>query len=401
MAGQFLANPQPLRKGRLDVSVLLVVAVWGAVGCEKQAQPQASTLPPLPEVLVVEAIQKDEPLAFECVGATQGYVDAQIRPHVQGYLQSQHYTEGAFVKAGDLLFTIDPREYQVTLDQAIGNLHQAEANLDKSQRDLIRFTPLARAEGISQQQFDYALVVNRANQASVAAARAAVETAKINLRRTKITSPLTGIAGISVAQLGELVTPNIVLTTISQVDPIKVSCPMSEHLYLRLARRLREQPQGHASGLPLELLLADETTYPYQGKIMIEDHQVNVQTGMSPVVGLFPNPGHILRPGQSAKVRALTDIETGAVLVPQRAVEQLTGHYQITVVGADNTVEIRSVKVGEQVGSLWVIQEGLKPGERVVVAGLQDVQAGMAVNAKLLPAEPESTVASASSLSGQ
>jgi membrane fusion protein, multidrug efflux system len=401
MAGPFLTNPQSLRKVRLDLSLLLIIAVWSAVGCGKQAHPQSPTLPSLPEVLVTEAIQQNVPLSSECVGATQGYVDAQIRPHIQGYLQSQHYTEGAFVKAGDLLFTIDPQEYQVALDQAIGNLHQAEANLDKSQFDVTRFTPLAREGGISQQQFDYTLMVNRANQASVAVARAAVETAKLNLSRTKITSPLTGIAGSSVAQLGDLVTPNLVLTIISQVDPIKVSCPMSEQPYLRLARKLKEQQQGHASGPPLELLLADGTTYPHQGKIMLEDRQVNVQTGMILVVGVFPNPGLILRPGQYAKMRTLTDIATAAVLVPQRAVEQLPGHYRIAVVGTDNTVEIRSVNVGEQVGSQWIIQEGLKPGERVVITGLENVQAGMTVNAKLLPAEPESTIASASSRSGQ
>ena len=399
--GQLLVNPQPLRKVWLDLSLLLIVAVWSAVGCGKQAQSQTPPLPPLPEVFVTEALQKDVPFSSECVGATQGYVDAQVRPHLQGYLQSQHYTQGAFVRAGDLLFTIDPRAYQVALAQAVGDLRQAEANLAKSQFDVTRFTPLAREGGVSQQQFDYTLQINRASQAAVVRARAAVETAKLNLHRTKITSPLAGVAGSSVAQLGDLVTPNLVLTTISQVDPIKVSCPMSEQLYLRLARKLEEQQQGHAGGPPLELLLADGTTYPHQGKIMIEDRQVNVQTGMNLVVGVFPNPGLILRPGQYAKVRALTDIATGAVLVPQRAVGQLPGHYRIAVVGTDNTIEIRSVNVGEQVGSQWIIQEGLKPGERVVVTGLENVQAGMMVNAKLISAEPESTVASVSSLSGQ
>lgn len=345
---------------------------------------------------MVEVAQQDVPIYFEWLGTTDGYVNAQIRPRVQGYLQSQHYREGSFVQAGDPMFTIDPREYQAALEQAQGALGQAEANLGKTQLDVARFTPLAKEGAISQQELDNAVQANQANKASVEAARAAVDNAKLNLGWTQVTAPISGIAGISVAQIGDLVTPSTVLTTISQVDPIKVYYPISEQEYLHFARRIHEIDAGRGGERPpLELILADGSTYPERGKFTFADRQVNLQTGTITMQALFPNPGNILRPGQYAKVRVAPDLQKGALLVPQRAVQELQGMYQVAVVGPDNVVQIRTVKPGERVGSLWIINEGLKLGELVVVEGLQKMRNGLTVNPKPVPAEPETKSVSA------
>ncbi len=384
------SHPGTEKKVRSILGVLLSLAVvFISTGCEKEKP--AAAPPPLPEVLVAEVAQKDVPIYFEWLGTTDGSINAQIRPRVQGYLQAQHYREGSFVKAGDLMFTIDPREYQAALEQAQGALGQAEANLGKTQLDVARFTPLAKEGAISQQELDNAVQANQANKASVEAARAAVDNTKLNLGWTKVTAPISGIAGISVAQIGDLVTPSTLLTTISQVDPIKVYYPISEQEYLHFARRIHEIDEGRGGERPpLELILADGSIYPERGKFTFADRQVNLQTGTITMQGLFPNPGNILRPGQYAKVRVAPDLQKGALLVPQRAVQELQGMYQVAVVGPDNVVQIRTVKPGERVGSLWIINEGLKPGERVVAEGLQKVRDGLTVNPKLVPAAPES-----------
>ncbi len=379
--------------------LLFTAVVFVFAGCEGRKQVAAP--PPPPEVLVAEVVQQDVPIYFEWLGTTDGYVNAQIRPRVQGYLQSQHYREGSFVQAGDPMFTIDPREYQAALEQTQGALGQAEANLGKTQLDVARFTPLAKEGAISQQELDNAGQANQANKASVEAARAAVDNTKLNLGWTKVTAPISGIAGISVAQIGDLVTPSTLLTTISQVDPIKVYYPISEQEYLHFARRIHEIDEGRGGERPpLELILADGSTYPERGKFTFADRQVNLQTGTITMQGLFPNPGNILRPGQYAKVRVAPDLRKGALLVPQRAVQELQGIYQVAVVGPDNVVQIRTVKSGERVGSLWIINEGLKLGERVVVEGLQKVRNGLTVNPKPVPAEPETKSVSAAAAPG-
>jgi membrane fusion protein (multidrug efflux system) len=378
-------------------ALFIVALVFLFTGCEGQVGPKAATPPPPPEVLVTEVLQQDVPIYFEWIGTTEGYVNAQIRPRVQGSLQSRDYREGSLIKAGQLMFTIDPREYQAALNQAMGDLGRAEANLGKTQLDVARYTPLAKEGAISQQELDNANQANQANKASVEAARAAVERAKLNLSWTKVTAPITGIAGISVAQIGDLVTPNTVLTTISQVDPIKVYYPISEQEYLHFAQRIRAIEQGRGGqGNPLELTLADGRVYPERGTFSLADRQVDLRTGTITVQGLFPNPDNILRPGQYAKIRVAAETREGALLVPQQAVQQLQGSYQVAVVGEDNKVDVRpvkvgeqvSVKVGEQVGNMWIITQGLNPGERVVVAGVQKVKTGMVVNPKPAVAEP-------------
>lgn len=337
-------------------------------GCGTRTQPAAA--PPPPEVFVADVIQKDVPIYSEWVGTTVGYIDAQLRPRVQGYVQARSYREGSFVKAGDLMFTIDPREYQAALDQAIANLRQAEANPKKTQLDVARDAPLAKEGAVSRQELDNAVQANQANKASIAAAQAAVANARLNLSWTRVIAPIDGIAGISEAQIGDLVTPNTVLTTISQVNPIKVQFPISEQEYLLFAQRIRAREEGRVrSGLPLTLILANGSVSPEPGRFNAADRQVDLRTGTIIIQAVFPNPENILRPGQYAKVRAVTKVEKGALLVPQRAVEELQGSYQIAVVGPDNTVDVRPVEVGEKVGTLWIIDKGLKPSERVVVGG--------------------------------
>jgi membrane fusion protein (multidrug efflux system) len=350
---------------------------------------------------VAEVIQQDVPIYFEWIGTTEGYVNAQIRPRVQGYLQSRDYKEGSLVKAGQLMFAIDRREYQAALNQAMGDLRRAEANLGKTQLDVARYTPLAKEGAISQQELDNAIQAHQANKASVEAARAAVERAELNLTWTKVTAPIDGIAGISVAQIGDLVTPNAVLTTISQVDPIKVYYPISEQEYLHFARRILDIEQGRGGErAPLELTLADGSVYSERGTFSLADRQVDLRTGTITVQSVFPNPENILRPGQYAKIRVAAETRKGALLVPQQAVQQLQGSNQVAVVGADNKVDIRSVKVGERVGNMWIITQGLKLGERVVVEGVQKVKSGMTVNPKPSAAEAAPAQAAVGSPSG-
>jgi membrane fusion protein (multidrug efflux system) len=332
-------------------------------------------------VVVAEVTQKDVPIYAEWVGTTEGNITAQIRARVQGYLQRRDYDEGTLVRTGDLLFLIDPRPYQAALDQAKGDLGRAEALRTKTEQDVKRYTPLAAEKAISQEELDNAVQANRAAMATVDSARAAVEKAQLNLDWTKVESPIDGIAGIAVAQIGDLISENTQLTTVSQVDPIKVSFPISEQEYLRLAPRIDlNNPKQRESNL--ELILADGSVYPERGRASVANREVDVKTGTMMIQALFPNPRSIVRPGQYAKVRATTETRKGALLVPQRAVQELQGAHQVAVVGADNKVTMRTVKAGARIGDLWLIDEGLKPGERIVVEGLQKVREGATVNPK-------------------
>jgi RND family efflux transporter MFP subunit len=382
----------PRREKRIGAAFpasLLFALIFLCAGCNGQTGSKAVAPPPPPEVLVVEVIQQDVPIYFEWIGTTEGNVNAQIRPRVQGSLQSREYKEGSLIKAGQLMFTIDPSEYQAALNQALGDLGRAEANLGKTQLDVARYTPLAKEGAISQQELDNAIQAHQANKASVEAARAPVERAKLNLSWTKVTAPITGIAGISVAQIGDLVSPTALLTTISQVDPIKVYYPISEQEYLHFAQRIREIEAGRGGQRPpLELTLADGSLYPERGTFSLADRQVDQRTGTITVQGLFANPNNLLRPGQYAKIRVAAETRKGALLVPQQAVQQLQGSNQVAVVEDGNKINVRAVKVGEQVGNMWIITEGLKPGERIVVAGIQKVKTGMVVNPKPFVAEP-------------
>lgn len=371
-----------------ESGLLLCLFLAMIVGCDRQ-EAESTAMPP--EVLVAEVIQKDVPIYGEWVGTTVGYVDAQIRARIQGYLLSRHYTEGSVVKANDLLFKIDPRPYKATLDQLKAELIRAEAAYKKSLLDIKRNTPLAAEGAISRKELDDALQAGAANRASVASARAKLDNAQLNLDWTSVTSPISGIAGIAKAQIGDLILENTVMTTVSQVDPIKVNFPISEREYLQFAERIAKagsKAEAQRSNKHnLELVLADGSVYPHQGRAVLADRQVDGKTGTITIVSYFPNPTHLLRPGLFAKVRASIETRIGGLLVPQRAVKELQGTYQVAVIGDENKVAFRKVNPSHRIGSLWLIDEGLKPGETVIVEGLLKVRDGMEVTPKLIQAE--------------
>jgi membrane fusion protein (multidrug efflux system) len=358
--------------------LITAVLLLNAIGCSNgNVRAAAPPLPPAVEVAPV--IQKDVPVEGEWVGTLEGYVNAQIQPQVSGYLIRQDYREGSFVRKGQLLFEIDPRPFQAVLDQAKGQLAQAEAQMANAEINVKRDIPEAEAHAIPQSQLDTDTQALRAAKASVKAGQAAVETASINLGYTKVVSLIDGIAGVTMVQVGNLVGPSAVLTSISQVNPIKVYFPISEQEYLRIGdggAQHRVDWLTHASQTPLQLNLADGSTYSSHGTIAFADRQVNTQTGTIQIVGEFPNPKNLLRPGEYARIRAQTGILRGALLVPQPAVSQAQGSYQVTVIGADNRAQLRTVQAGPTVGTLWVITSGLKPGERVAAVGAEKVKDG-------------------------
>ena len=364
----------------LGFLIVLVFVTALGTGCQRSAASAAAPAPLVVEVTPV--IQKDEPLEGEWVGTLEGYVNAQIQPHVSGYLIRQDYQEGGFVRQGQVLFEIDPRPFQAALDQAKGQLAQAEAQMANAELNVKRDVPEAEAHAIPQSQLDNDTQALRGAQATVEANQAAVEQASLNLGYTKVLSLIDGIAGINTVQVGNLVGPSTVLTAVSQVSPIKVYFPISEQEYLRMSDGGAPGTVdwlAHASRLPLQLILADGNTYAYPGKIVFADRQVNSQTGTIQIVGEFPNSKNLLRPGQYARVRALTGYLPKALLVPQSAVNQVQGSYQVVVLDTDNRIQIRNVQVGPTVGTLWVITTGVKPGERVVTAGIDKVRDGQVV----------------------
>lgn len=361
----------------------LAAVLWAAVasGCTPEG---GSTAPQAPlQVGVVAATQADVPLYSEWIGTTDGLVTAKIRAQVSGYLIRRHYGEGAFVKRGTLLFEIDPRPFQAAYLKAKAELGKAQAQLVKTELDVKRDTPLARVKAISEKELDDSIQAYEAAKASVDSARATLEQARLNLEWTRITAPIDGVVGIAKAQIGDLVGPTgEELTAMSTLDPIKVYFPISEQEYLRAADRVQEayRNPGTVHEDRLEMVLSDGSTYPHRGRFLLVDRQVDVKTGTIRVAAVFPNPGNVLRPGQFARVRALTDTRRGAVLVPQRAVTELQGGHQVAVVGPGNEVEIRPVTVGARTGGNWIVEQGVAAGDRVIVEGLQKVRAGMVVD---------------------
>jgi membrane fusion protein, multidrug efflux system len=428
--------------------VLLVALAVAIAGCGNRSG--AAGPPPPPVVRVEPVLEKDVPISVEYVGTLVGYINAQIRARVSGHLMSQDYTEGSLVKAGDLLFQVDPRPFQAAADQADARLSLAESQLSQAKAqvsasqaqveqamatvvqdeaqvkraeatqrqtelDVGRYTPLAERGSVSQQELDNSVQSNLANLAAVAAARAAVlnaqasvnqaraalekaqadvktqeaniaaaraalADARLNLGYTRASSPIAGVAGFRVANIGDYVGPSDAqpLTTVSQVDPIYAEFPISEQRALAVFRRWDADPRA-PRGIELELILADGSVYPTRGRAAALDRQVDVTTGTVMARGVFPNPGNVLRPGQYAKVRAVVEVKKSALLIPQRAVQDVQGVHQVAVVRPDDTVDIRMVKVDVRVGSLWTVTEGLNPGERVVVEGGDRVRAGQKV----------------------
>jgi RND family efflux transporter MFP subunit len=358
------------------IAALAILA--GGCGRRQDAAPPARPL----VVEVAPVVQKDVSIYGEWIATLYGYVNAQIQPQVTGYLIKQDYREGSFVRKGQVLFEIDPRPFQAVLDQAKAQLAQSEAQLGMATLNVRRDIPEANAHAIPQSQLDNDTQAKLAAKASVEAGQAAEEQAQLNLGYTKVRSLIDGIAGIAQIQVGNLVTPSTVLTAVSEVNPIKAYFPISSVEYLRIASRVSPGAVNLLSGTnpnSLQLILSNGKTYGYKGQILFADRQVDPQTGTIEIVGDFPNPGNILRPGQTGRIRAVTEIARGALLVPQRAVTELQGSYQVAVVGPGNKISIRTIDVGERVGSMWIITQGLKPGERVVAEGTQAVRDGMVV----------------------
>jgi RND family efflux transporter MFP subunit len=396
-----------ISKRKLWIAGALFLVVIGIViGATRPKR--ASGTPPggSPDVQVVLVEQKDVPIYGEWIGTLDGFSNADVRAQITGYIMKQGYQEGAFVKKGQLLFEIDPRPFQAALDQAKGQLAQATAILANAQAvqgrtelDVNRYTPLAKEQAASQQDLDNAVQNNMAAKATVAtaeaqikSAEAAVETAKINLDFTRLVAPIDGIAGQAQLQVGALVNlSSVPVTSVSTVDPIKVYFTVGEPQYLAWRKRFPTETTRQAAdkNLKLELILADGSTYEHDGVFYFADRQVNESTGAIRIAGLFPNPANILRPGGYGKVRAVIRVQPNALLVPQRAVSELQGGYQVAVVDSDNKVSIRTVQAADRVGNQWVIAEGLKPGERVVAEGIQKVRPGMQVTPKPFTAETQ------------
>jgi RND family efflux transporter MFP subunit len=371
---------------------LIAPTVVALAGCTRSTQ--AAPPPQSIEVTVAEVEQRDVPIYGEWIGTLEGLVNADVKAQVTGYLLTREYREGSYVKKGQLLFQIDPHPFQAALDQANGQLAQAraqivnaEANERKSQLDVEKYDPLAKAQAATQQELDNAIQTNLANKAtvetaraSIQAAEAAVEAAQINLTFTRVVSPIDGIAGLAQAQVGDLVTSTSgTLTTVSTLDPIRDYFTVSEQEYLALRKQFTPSVSARWT---LQLILADGATYPHDGDFYFVDRAVNRNTGAIQVAALFPNPGNVLRPGQYGKVRALVQTQQGALLIPQAAVIEQQGSYQVDVVDSGGRVAIRPVQVGPRVGTSWVIQHGLNAGERVVVEGQQNLRPDVTVQPK-------------------
>ena len=365
---------------------VLVIASAMLTGCaSKTVSAKSAARGPMP-VTVVKAERTDVPLTGEWVGTLDGYVNAQIQPQANGYLVRQNYREGAQVEKGQVLFEIDPRPFEAALHQAEGQLGQAQAQLALATINVNRDTPLAEARAIARSQLDNEVQQKAQAQAAVETAQAAVETANLNLGFTEVRSLITGVAGQATTQVGNLVSTQSVLTSVSQLDPIKVYFSISDAEYLALVQRARSGGRDLLQGssrIPLTLTLANGQVYPYKGHIEFVDRQLNAQTGAIRIAAAFPNPGNVLRPGQFARVRAETEIRHDAVLVPQVAVSEFQGQRQVYTVAANHTVHVNNVTLGPEYGNSWVINGGLASGSLVITDNLQKLREGAPVNPQI------------------
>jgi len=375
----------PLASCHVLLVVLGLASILLLQGCTKSASAPA---PPVPTVEVATVVQQNVPIYSVWVAVLDGYVNAQIQPHVTGYIIRQDYREGSVVRKGQVLFEIDPRPFQAALDQAKAQLAQAEAQLGKANLDVQRDTPLAQQRAIAQAQLDTEIQAKLGAQALVLAAKANIEQAELNVEWTKVTSLVSGIAGIAQVQIGNLIGPSSVLTSVSQVDPIKAYFTVSEQEFTDFHRRFptEQSLEEQRKRIPLQLLLSDGSVYEHSGTIYFADRQVNPATGAIRIAGVFPNPNNLLRPGGYGRVRASARTQNGVLLIPQRAVIELQGGHQVAVVGNDNKVSVRAVTVADRVGDLWIVTGGLKLGEQVIVEGVLKVRDGATV--KAVPAHP-------------
>jgi len=365
------------------------------VGCSRKP---AQTAPPPPEVLVTTVTPQDVPRVLERVATLDGFINANINAQVQGYIVSRDYTEGSVVKKGDLLFRIDPRPFEAALAQARGTLAKDKANQAKSDADEKRAFDLFKKKVISDQERDTAIAAAGSNRANVEADQAAVEQAELNLGYTKIIAPIDGVVGFANNQVGDLVNPTSgPLTTVSQTDPIKAVVTAGEGPFTDFVSRHPDPNERNAyvKTLQFELILGNGELYPRKGSFYALDRSLDVKTGSIRYYVTFPNPGNVLRPGQFGNVRFVADMKKGEMVIPQEAVNELQGSYQVAVVDENNKVSIRPVKMGERIGAMWEVTEGLKPGDRVVVQGLQKARDGSTVAVKDWTAPPDALVSKA------
>uniref|UniRef100_A0A7V4XUF4 Efflux RND transporter periplasmic adaptor subunit n=1 Tax=Acidobacterium capsulatum TaxID=33075 RepID=A0A7V4XUF4_9BACT len=362
-------------------AALLPLIVAGCSG-KKQAAANPHAMGPFP-VTVMAVQQKNVPIYGDWLGNLAGYVTANIQPQVSGYLIRQNYKEGSYVHKGEVLFQIDPRPFQASLDQAKGQLAQVQAQLQLANINVNRDSPLAKAHAIAQSQLDNDLQQQAAEKAALESAKANVETAQINLGFTKVRSLIDGIAGLAQTQVGALVSPTTTLTTVSQVNPIKVYFSISEQEYLALSSSVRAMGKADlldsGNAIPLQLTLANGQVYPEKGHIIFVDRAVNPQTGTILIAGSFANPRGLLRPGQFGHIKAETRVDENALLVPQQALNQLQGNYVVAVVGSDHKIHMTPVQLGPEVGNMQVINKGLQPGDMVVIQGIEKLRDGMPV----------------------
>ncbi len=367
----------------LCISLMLLCTLPGCTSKEEKPAP-----PPL-AVTVAPVVQKDVNIQQDWIGTMLGNVDADIRPKVDGFLLAQFYAEGSYIKKGQAMFQLDQRQAQAAVQQAQGRLERARASLAQAQIDVRRYTPLVAQKAVSQAELDKAQSMERAATAEVDADQAVLDNAKLNLGWTTVTSPISGIAGISKVGVGDLMTPTTIMTTVSDINPINVDFSIAEQDYMRFTR----EKTGRDAGRSLQLILGDGAVFPERGRALLVNREVDARTGTIQVRAEFPNPGNVLRPGQYARIRAVTEVRKNALLVPQQAVSELQGIYQVGVVGQDNKVAIKTVKLGPQFGDMWVVESGLEAGENVIVDGLQRVKTGMTV----APAQFKDTQANAQS----
>ena len=359
-------------------------------GCSSTSEAKP-TAPP-PSVSVVKVSEQDLPAYGEWVATLDGYVNAQIQPQVSGYVVKQNYREGSYVRKGEVLFEIDSRPFQAAFDQAKAQLSQAQAKLSLAEINVKRDTPLAQQRAIAQSQLDSEIGALEEAKANVQAAGAAVETAQLNLGFTKVHSLIDGIAGSANVQMGNLVGPSSVLTTVSKLDPVKVRFPISEQEYMRftsISPGAASSRTTNINSMPLELVLADGTKYLHKGEVIFTEREVDPRTGTISLVATFANPGNFLRPGQFARVRAVTKVSKNALLIPQRAVTEVQGDFRVAIVDEGNKISMRKVTVGQRIGPMWVIESGLSVGEQVVTDGGMKVRDGASVSATLVEAVKE------------
>src|SRR5258708_13896752 len=357
---------------KLHALGVLIVALVLCVGCSSNAEKPA---PPPPGVTVTPAIQKDVPIHQEWVGTMLGNVDADIRPKVDGFLLSRLYSEGSYVEKGAPMFQLDKRQAQAAVEQAQGNLERVRASLGQAQIDVRRYTPLVAQKAVSQAELDKALSSEIAGKAEANAGQAVLDNAKLNLGWTTVTAPISGIAGVSKVQIGDLMTPTTIMTTISSVNPIYVDFSIAEQDYIRFVR----EKTGRSAGQNLELILGDGTVFPRRGRALFVNRDVDSPTGTIQLPCELPDSGNLLRPGQYSRILAVTELRKSAILIPQQSVSELQGVFQVGVVAPDNKVTIKTVKLGPQSGSMWVVESGLQAGDNVVVDGLQRIKTGMTV----------------------